>query len=929
MHPFRAKKTFLLVIFYFLLPSVSFSQTTFKAQLDNIIKQYKNSIKDSSLYFKALDELKDQYKDSLKICPYNYLLYKNIGAYYFLVVQDDNKAMASQKRVLQDQLKCLNPESPEIAITYFNIGQSLDFLGHTEEAEQYYFKVIDIQNKLTSPHFSTSNHFTEIGNFYSFRGDNAKAIFYFEKAEQTHIGPKNYFYRNLLRAKSMVLEKEESYEKAIEILKEALEVTRTLPNDQPIKEVRICDDISKQYRFLGDFSTAEKYIQEALKIAKQIPDIRPQDLNNLYNHYSHIKKEQGKYQEAINLLLKVKQSYLENAKTTKLNRISGNYENIGDVYFKQGKYEEALINYQEGMQILDNNLSSDYRIHPNIKNRQFIGESYLLRQLGLKAKALHALAIEKNEKDLFISTLLAVEKYDTLNRRLFKENWDEKSYLPVLKASRPYYQLGFDAAMHLYEKYKEEEYLAKAYSIVAKLKSQLLDRSIHLEELKTQRISESVLGQEKQLKDSILLKTKLYQNTLNATEEVKQKAFQEFSKYKIQLALFQKKVGIDKLVSENENINIPSISEIQKFLGKNRALLEFHLENKQLYSIYITNENIHIYPSQLTKEEVIAFYGKLSEGGKLENFLPGTLLENLSKSTQSELIIIPDQELLQIPFEGLYLNDSLLWIDKFQISYEYGSGFLFDKRNKNIKNNIAAFASDYSSSRFEHQNASGQVKKTSFSPLTHTVSEAETAQDIIGGKVFSNALASKSNFTQNLDKFGIFHFALHGSLNEEFPDQSALIFESEEGDYELSASEIYNLDIPAQLTVLSACNSGVGPVEIGDGVRSLTRSFIHSGSASVITSLWESSDASTQEILEKFYTYLKSGKKKSEALRLAKLEYIEHASPTFKHQKYWAHLILVGDSEAIFSANFMPKKFLFLAGLFLFILLLIWVKKTR
>ncbi len=918
---------FFIIFQLFILFGMSAQQNSFNIQLEELSSRYARSVKDSSLFYSKISDLKKEYRDSITNCPYSYLINKKLGAYFFNVLQDDRRALEIQKSVLSQQLSCIDSMSSDIAITYFNIAQALDFLGETKKAEQYYYKVIAIENKLSNPHSSSSNHFTEIGNFYAFQGDNAKAIFYFEKAEASHLGAKNSYYRNLLRAKSMILEKEGLHQEAISILKEALEISQQLKNDEAIKAARISDDISKQYRFIGDFTSAEKYILKAISIAKQAKDLRPQDLNNLYNHHSHIKKEQGKYEDAIQLLLKVRQSYFENIATTELSRISGNYENSGDIYYLQGNYEKALKTYQEGMQFLANDLSSNYLEHPSIKNKQFIGESHLLRQLGLKAKTLFALAEKSRNKELYASTLLAVEKYDTLNRRLFKENWDENSYLPILASSRQFYQVGIKSAQYLFENADQKEYLERAYAIVAKLKSQLLDRSINIEEYKSQEFSKDILNTEKRLQDSVTLKSKQYQRVDIASKKERKEAFNKLAKHKIELALFQKKSGIDKVVEKSETIQTPNIQDIQTYLNANEGLLEFHIHENQLHYFYLTKTTAILRKSVLDQDTIIAYYDKLTKGAQVESFLPKDLTELLQQSKKNKLIIIPDQALLQIPFESIPLDNNSLWIDKFEISYEYGSNFLYGKNTPNKNNRLAVYASDYKTDRFSNSSSQNKIH---YPELTHTISEAHSAQSILDGKLYTNNTATKENFKSASQEFGLFHFALHGTLDRNNPDNSALIFEKDNGPDELTASEIYNLNLPANLIVLSACNSGAGPVAVGDGVRSLTRSFIHAGSASVVTSLWESTDASTRTILDHFYTLLKSGKTKSEALRLAKLAYIKNASPTFKHPKYWAHLILVGDDSSLyFNSNFLP-----IAGLVLLLITALFYffsrqKKTR
>ena len=108
------------------------------------------------------------------------------------------------------------------------------------------------------------------------------------------------------------------------------------------------------------------------------------------------------------------------------------------------------------------------------------------------------------------------------------------------------------------------------------------------------------------------------------------------------------------------------------------------------------------------------------------------------------------------------------------------------------------------------------------------------------------------------------------------------------------------------MTVLSACNTAVGKINPGDGVRSLTRSFIHAGSSSVLTTLWEAPDVSTSQIIQTFYEEIKSGADKDVALRNAKLNYLENIQPSFRHPKYWAHLVLVGDRSSVVLGGGLP-----------------------
>ena len=115
--------------------------------------------------------------------------------------------------------------------------------------------------------------------------------------------------------------------------------------------------------------------------------------------------------------------------------------------------------------------------------------------------------------------------------------------------------------------------------------------------------------------------------------------------------------------------------------------------------------------------------------------------------------------------------------------------------------------------------------------------------------------------------------------------------------------EIYSLPLAAQLVVLSACQTGTGTTQQGEGVMSLARAFQYQGTPSVIASLWNVDDKSTSNIMTQFYQNLRTGKSKTEALRLAKLQHLENASAKEAHPFYWSPFILVGEGEALNTSS--------------------------
>ena len=142
----------------------------------------------------------------------------------------------------------------------------------------------------------------------------------------------------------------------------------------------------------------------------------------------------------------------------------------------------------------------------------------------------------------------------------------------------------------------------------------------------------------------------------------------------------------------------------------------------------------------------------------------------------------------------------------------------------------------------------------------------------------------------------------------------------------MKASEIYNLDLGVNLAVLSACNTGVGEINPGDGVRSITRSFIQAGCNNVVTTLWEAPDLSTSKIISAFYQNINQGSTMASSLRKAKLDYLQNIQSTYKHPKYWAHLILVGGNEPE-SRHYKSLPYLIFGSLIFLVLGFIIIKK--
>ena len=178
--------------------------------------------------------------------------------------------------------------------------------------------------------------------------------------------------------------------------------------------------------------------------------------------------------------------------------------------------------------------------------------------------------------------------------------------------------------------------------------------------------------------------------------------------------------------------------------------------------------------------------------------------------------------------------------------------------------------------------------------------------------------------SQDFSRYLVLHFATHGILNSESPELSGVVLSlvTENGELQngfLRLHDIYNLNLSAQLVVLSACNTGVGQEIKGEGLVSLVRGFMYAGSGSVIASLWKVDDEATGELMKQFYISLfKDGLKPAAALRKAKQNIWEQKR--WRAPFYWGAFVLQGeykDNVSLDNANPLPKTALVaLAALF-------------
>jgi CHAT domain-containing protein len=380
--------------------------------------------------------------------------------------------------------------------------------------------------------------------------------------------------------------------------------------------------------------------------------------------------------------------------------------------------------------------------------------------------------------------------------------------------------------------------------------------------------------------------------------------------------LFDIKIQYEKF-KDSLSIHYPSYSKLRKtlpilnfnshkskFITKDNASIQFIISKNKAYGFMISDNTTDLYEInelQYLKEEIIelakmlqypfATQVDIDKYVRISNSIFNKLIpvSVYDKLKDKKLSISPDGILHNIPFEALItdaLNENSYLIKNNDISYVYSFSHLLlnNKRKRNPKNTFLGFAPN----KFDDE---------SLANLPNSIQEVENINSIFKDKIFINGQASKYNFISNLDDYKLIHLATHSGQNNF--EKPWLAF----NDSKVNLNEIYATQNQADLVVLSACKTSKGKLFSGEGVMSLARGFFISGTKSVISSLWNINDKTTQIIMSSFYKNLKDGKSKSKALQDSKLAYLQSNEGTMSSPYYWSSFILIGDSQIVYFDN--------------------------
>jgi CHAT domain-containing protein len=374
--------------------------------------------------------------------------------------------------------------------------------------------------------------------------------------------------------------------------------------------------------------------------------------------------------------------------------------------------------------------------------------------------------------------------------------------------------------------------------------------------------------------------------------------------------------------SSNDPAPAPvALRELQRDLRASELLVEYVLDDPDSYALAVTRNTVHRYslpPRDLLEEEATQYRSTLKQqktdpalGQRLFDGLLGAIPEFKEKL---DLIVVPDGKLHLLPFSALVNTGQYILTSHLVTVAPSGTvlSMLRHRSDQVIRDDlpyvgVAAWTSKAPQTTFlaRISRAISGPERREFVALPESQHEVENiATDLPKpSTILLGARATETNFKQlPLSQYNVIHLALHGYVDPEISDRSALVFAPEnpaKNDGLLQIREIRNLRLNADLVTLSACDTGVGPVG-EEGVENIVNAFVAAGAQSVVSTLWELEDHATAQLMANFYEHLGRHEGKAEALRQAQLEMLKTGAPPY----FWAGFQLDGEpSGNLFSGT--------------------------
>ncbi len=865
----------------------------------------------------------------------------------------DSFMVSSKIREMLFSIKSYNYRSVQnaLGIAYKNMGNLDNSLEHFLNVE-YSYQLENEQNNL-----AIARLYNNIGNVYKSKLNYGTALDYLQKAVDIFIQndqPRNEdivdFFYNIADIYFLT----GNYPKALEII-EAYQ-------DNAYADTRLLF-LSLKAAILQTQNRMEEATwayQEAIRFAENIYSATDIYVAFEYLNFATFLISAGETDKAAEILQKAGDIIVLTEKETGTNLaeyyfVSGNLHagkkvetNDFNAFREQksSNLTEAIRNYQKGLRALGVDTESLFNEGTSLENALSLTQSLdFLKIIADTYTQMADIYSDSKHPKRSESIYKAIDYYkvtSNLIQQARKEIYSDENKVQLSELEEATFHKIVQTAYKAYEMDGNPEIAGFAFENAERMKaSSVFDRLSDQLAKESSLIPDSLTHLERTLNYSITSYTeKLYnlkrsENTdsheINASDSI----------------LFQLKRQRDELSQYLERnysdyyelkyaVNSIRYSEVQQNIKSNEVLIEYVLNEtepapelyafcfssgrKGFHKIDIDSAFIRSIETSFRFMSNPAYLFTRKDNSRAFCAASHNLYQKLIQPFESEiqdkkLTIIPDGKLSYIPFDALLtempdttgqiqFNQLPYLIRNTTINYAYSANLLFkfNRQKRKAKNRIIAFAPEYQSDTIEFEN-----EKLILVPLPGVQKEVDIISKEINTRLFRGNEATEQNFREHSQNHDILHLAMHAFINDSLPAFSRFAFVQNptgtaDNDGWLNTADIYNLDLNARLTVLSACNTGSGRLRKGEGVLSLARGFLFAGCPTIVMTLWEVEDNAGTKIMSSFYQNLKKGRTTDESLRLAKLKYLEEANPRMAHPHYWLGYVSIGSAQTLFRS---------------------------
>ncbi len=850
-------------------------------------------------------------------------------------------------------IKTINGER-WLAAAYYEYGNNYVEIGKLDSANIMFKKTLEIRERLYEKnHRLIIDCYNNLGVTYSYFEDYEMASVYMQKALKSR--EEKYGFANSQTAWSytnlgILNLYMGNFEKALEYDFKGLEARKQCLPEGHVDFASSYSVIANVYNETGDHKEAQKYHNLALDIYLKKFGEDNIHVSSMYNNIADNYYKQEEFEKALSYFLKSLNILNKIFPDEKLPNHVLYESNISDTYFKLGMIDSALYyntlalqdNYkpvQESQDIDDLldfefafvslELKADIYLYKYQQEKEI---THLLTAYETYLEYIDLLDYLRNRATVIDSKLLLSHLNNTIMDRAIKTAC-------LLNRIAP-------------ETYSEENIA----SLIEKNKANVLHEMLDKTDTQiSYNVPDSIIEIQKEISGTIIA-LKSEKMLIEQEEDIHQASIideQIFSQQEklseINNQIFELSPDFEKSMTESRTGIINERLE----MDVNTAILSYYISDSLLYISFTDSKQVKVKTVpidsifEVNTEQYIRCIKKnrINSFSTLSNDLYTILIDPIFDliMDKQKLVIIPDKFLYYLPFETLCKDNGIdefksknYLIKDYSILYHYSAGIyskyqnnrdlpdreevsfagfapVFDSDSMSVKISDDCFASltdtnDIQDEIFRSVSFNGKT----YNKLPYSKEEVCDIANLFEKKnlladtyLYNNA--NETNFKNICQKYRYVHIASHGIIHENSPEVSGIIF-SGISNYQsktdtlctnefnsdgiLLTGEMYNLNLNADLVVLSACETGLGTIVKGEGVMSMARGLMYSGTPNVLFSLWKVGDKNTYQLMIKFYDSLLNDLTYSEAIRKSKLELIAKEETAFP--KFWSGFILLG-----------------------------------